>query len=101
MSFILQDFEVWLTDNDFVSAHCRSTAIEFGNFINKSGGLAEENNGFGFTYNKHEINALHEQVIRNADYPNDGNGNLIPDDEMDVSADHADWVYDNRKMEGL
>lgn len=82
MSFILLDFADWVLDENFVAEHCQSTPIEFGNFINREAGLAEEMNGFGFSYNKHEINTLHSVLLENANLPSDGQGNLIPDDKQ-------------------
>lgn len=81
MSFILLDFECWVLDHHFVSDNWRKTPIEFGNFINKPDGFAEQYNGYSSKYNKEEIGILHAKIVDNADLPHDGNGNLIPDDE--------------------
>lgn len=81
MSFILIDFEDWVLDHEFVSDHFNKAPKELGNFINKPDGFAEQMNGVGFKYNNLEINILHDKLLENIDLPNDGNGNLIPDDE--------------------
>lgn len=72
MSFILQDFSEELITEKFITDNFAKSPQELLAYINKPKSYAENYNGFGFKYNLHEANILHDRILNNDQRLDDG-----------------------------